>query len=75
MTAVPHLELRAVRKYFNVSGRRQLKAVDGVDFTVTAETTAEQIWAETNVNAATSRYPTARSSVGSSARNPVAKAA
>lgn len=32
---------------------------DGVDFTVTAEATAEQIWAESNVNAAASRYPRA----------------
>lgn len=32
---------------------------DGVDFTVTAEKTGEQIWAETNVNAAGSRYPRA----------------
>jgi hypothetical protein len=30
---------------------------DGVDFTVSAEATAEQIWAENNVNAAASRYP------------------
>ncbi len=30
---------------------------DGVDFTVTAEKTGEQIWAESNVNAAASRYP------------------
>jgi hypothetical protein len=30
---------------------------DGVDFTVTTEKTAETVWAETNVNAATSRYP------------------
>lgn len=33
--------------------------VDGVDFVVTAEKTAEQIWAESNVNAAASRYPRA----------------
>lgn len=32
---------------------------DGVDFTVTAEKTGEQIWAESNVNAAASRYPRA----------------
>lgn len=30
---------------------------DGVDFTVTTEKTAEQIWVEANVNAATTRYP------------------
>ncbi|ALJ14117.1 hypothetical protein [Sphingopyxis macrogoltabida] len=32
---------------------------DGVDFTVTAEKTGEGIWAESNVNAAASRYPRA----------------
>ncbi|WP_311267457.1 hypothetical protein [Sphingobium sp. WCS2017Hpa-17] len=32
---------------------------DGVDFVVTADATSEQIWAENNVNAATSRYPRA----------------
>lgn len=37
----------------------KLDFADGVDFTVTAEKTAEQIWAETNVNAAGSRYPRA----------------
>lgn len=30
---------------------------DGVDFTVTNETTAEQLWAEANVNASAVRYP------------------
>lgn len=30
---------------------------DGVDFTLTAERSGEQLWAETNVNAATVRYP------------------
>lgn len=32
---------------------------DGVDFTITAEATGEQIWVESNVNAATVRYPRA----------------
>lgn len=30
---------------------------DGVDFTLTAEATAESIWAETNVNASATRAP------------------
>jgi hypothetical protein len=30
---------------------------DGVDFAVTLEATGEQIWAESNVNAAATRYP------------------
>lgn len=30
---------------------------DGVDFTVTLESTGEGIWTESNVNAAASRYP------------------
>jgi hypothetical protein len=33
--------------------------VDGVDFTVTAEATGEQLWVENNVNAGTVRYPRA----------------
>lgn len=32
---------------------------DGVDFTVTAETSGEQLWVENNVNASTTRYPRA----------------
>lgn len=32
---------------------------DGVDFTITAETTTETLWAESNVNASASRYPRA----------------
>lgn len=32
---------------------------DGVDFTITAEKTGEQLWVESNVNAATARYPRA----------------
>jgi len=32
---------------------------DGVDFTITAETTTETLWAEANVNAAATRYPRA----------------
>ncbi len=32
---------------------------DGVDFTITAEATGEQIWAESNVNASAVRYPRA----------------
>lgn len=32
---------------------------DGVDFAVTAEATGEGIWTESNVNAATVRYPRA----------------
>lgn len=32
---------------------------DGVDFTITADKTGEQIWAESNVNASTVRYPRA----------------
>ncbi|TCQ28260.1 hypothetical protein [Rhizobium sp. PP-CC-3G-465] len=32
---------------------------DGVDFTVTAETTGEAIWNEQNVNASAARYPRA----------------
>lgn len=32
---------------------------DGVDFTITAENSGETLWAELNVNAATSRYPRA----------------
>lgn len=30
---------------------------DGVDFTITLESTGEGIWTESNVNAAASRYP------------------
>lgn len=30
---------------------------DGVDFTITADRTGEQIWVENNVNASTVRYP------------------
>lgn len=30
---------------------------DGVDFTITAEATGEQLWVEQNVNASTVRYP------------------
>lgn len=30
---------------------------DGVDFTITNETTGETIWTEANVNAAASKYP------------------
>jgi hypothetical protein len=32
---------------------------DGVDFTITAEATGENIWTEANVNASTVRYPRA----------------
>lgn len=32
---------------------------DGVDFTITNETTTEGIWTETNVNATATRYPRA----------------
>jgi hypothetical protein len=32
---------------------------DGVDFTITSEATGESIWAESNVNASTVRYPRA----------------
>lgn len=32
---------------------------DGVDFTITAEATGENIWTESNVNAAAVRYPRA----------------
>lgn len=32
---------------------------DGVDFTITAETTGETLWAESNVNASAVRYPRA----------------
>ncbi|MBR1193232.1 hypothetical protein [Bradyrhizobium sp. AUGA SZCCT0160] len=32
---------------------------DGVDFTITAETTGENIWTEANVNASAVRYPRA----------------
>lgn len=32
---------------------------DGVDFTITAETTGENIWTESNVNASAVRYPRA----------------
>lgn len=32
---------------------------DGVDFTITAEATGENIWTESNVNASTVRYPRA----------------
>ncbi len=32
---------------------------DGVDFTVTAETTGENVWTESNVNASAVRYPRA----------------
>lgn len=32
---------------------------DGVDFTVTAESTGEGIWTEANVNASATRYPRA----------------
>lgn len=32
---------------------------DGVDFTITAEATGENIWTEANVNAAAVRYPRA----------------
>lgn len=32
---------------------------DGVDFTITNETTGEQLWAESNVNASADRYPRA----------------
>jgi hypothetical protein len=32
---------------------------DGVDFTITAETTGETIWTETNVNAAVIKHPRA----------------
>lgn len=35
---------------------------DGVDFTITAEATGESIWAESNVNASTVRYPRAPTS-------------
>lgn len=34
---------------------------DGVDFTITGETTGQGIWTETNVNASTIRYPMAAS--------------
>lgn len=32
---------------------------DGVDFTITVNTTGENVWTETNVNASTVRYPRA----------------
>lgn len=32
---------------------------DGVDFTITAEATGENLWTEANVNASTVRYPRA----------------
>ncbi len=32
---------------------------DGVDFTITAEATGENLWTESNVNASTVRYPRA----------------
>lgn len=32
---------------------------NGVDFTITAETTTETLWAEANVNASATRYPRA----------------
>ena len=38
-----------------------------MDFTITADATGESIWTESNVNAATSRYPTAPTHTGAGA--------
>lgn len=37
---------------------------DGVDFTITAEATAQSIWTDTNVNAAETVYPVSAANLG-----------
>lgn len=52
----PYLSGRLVAIHYVKDGGANPFA-DGVDFTITAEATAETLWAEQNVNASTSRYP------------------